>query len=265
MTGLAVCSVVLAMVTNVVAQSPQQGIAKIVNIKGDARFMVAGSTAWQQLKVGTILKAGTVIQTAGGSYVDVVLNNAAAFEAPVPVGLTAEDPASMAAYQPRAEQDALRIYENTVLGIDKLSVVQTGADTVTETQLDLKHGRIFGAVKKLAGASRYEVKIPTGVAGIRGTVFFITSDGLLSVLSGSVVLAYIGSDGNPVTQVVTANQQFDSKTGKLTALPAADRDQMILLAQIFSLGPRMPATVVPKDHTIETLSPNQPGSSIGPG
>jgi len=57
-----------------------------------------------------------------------------------------------------------------VLSIDKLTVDQTGVDTISDTQLDLKAGSIFGTVKKLAVGSKYEVKIPNGVAGIRGTI-----------------------------------------------------------------------------------------------
>ena len=68
-----------------------------------------------------------------------------------------------------AEQNIVRMWENTLLGVDKLTFTQTGADVVTETQLDLKAGHIFGMVKKMSAASKYEVKIPNGVAGIRGT------------------------------------------------------------------------------------------------
>ena len=56
--------------------------------------------------------------------------------------------------------------ENSALGIDKLTSMDTGSDSVTETQLDLKAGHIMGSVKKLSAASKYEVKIPNGVAGI---------------------------------------------------------------------------------------------------
>jgi len=67
--------------------------------------------------------------------------------------------------------DVIRVTSDTVLAIDKLSSVNTGADKVTETELDLRSGKIFGAVKKQSAASRFEVKIPNGVAGIRGTIF----------------------------------------------------------------------------------------------
>jgi hypothetical protein len=258
-SGLVICGIALAMATTVVAQTAQQGIVKIVNIKGSARFMSAGGTAWQTLKIGTILKAGTIIQTAGGSHVDAVLNNADAFQAP-PIGDMSSIVTAGAAFQPKAEQDAIRIYENTVLGVEKLTVTQTGVDTVTETLLDLKHGRIFGSVKKLTGASTYQVKIPNGVAGVRGTLYFLSADGVLSVLAGSTVLAYIGADGNPVTQVVAAGQQFDSRTGKLTTIPVPQLEEIKAACIAFQRPPPFPPTH-PKNRPVEPLSPYQPGAA----
>src|SRR5205814_9579473 len=105
-------------------------------------------------------------------------------------------------YQPTAEQNIIRVWENSLLGIDKLTSMETGADVVTETQLDRKAGRIFGSVKKMSAASKYEVKIPNGVAGIRGTIFEITAEGIIRVASGSVVLAFVGADGTVTTQEV---------------------------------------------------------------
>ena len=123
------------------------------------------------------------------------------------------------------------MWENTLLGIDKLTATQTGADVVTETQLDLKAGHIFGSVKKMSAASKYEVKIPNGVAGIRGTVYDISAEGVIKVLSGSVVLAYVGPDGTVVTQVIMGLQQFDARTGTLTPLPDTDKTGLDHLVQ----------------------------------
>jgi hypothetical protein len=169
--------------------------------------------------------------------VDLVLNNAEAAGTPLAAMSSAASPdsgtppASGMAYQPKAQQDAVRISENTVLGIDKLTVAQTGADTVTETQLDLKAGSIFGTVKKLTGASKYEVKIPNGVAGIRGTIYQLTAEGIFRVLTGSAVLAYVGTDGTVVTQVVAAGQQFDARTGQLTSLSGSALNELQNLAR----------------------------------
>jgi hypothetical protein len=160
-------------------------------------------------------------------------------------------------YQPKTEQDAVRIFENTVLGIDKLTVDQTGADTVTETQLDLKAGSIFGAVKKLSAASKYEIKIPTGVAGIRGTIYFISADGVLRVLTGSVVLAYVSADGSVVTQVIAAGQQFDLRNAQFSSATGSALNDMRSLAKNFSPGLRWPPTILIPDHTLCPVSPKQ--------
>src|SRR6266404_412499 len=74
--GLIVCGVALAMAATLSAQNVTQSKAKVVRIKGYARFSV-GNNVWQPLKVGEILRAGTVIQTGveKGSFVDLVLGD----------------------------------------------------------------------------------------------------------------------------------------------------------------------------------------------
>ena len=119
---------------------------------------------------------------------------------------------------PTAGQNIVRMWENTLLSIDKLTGMENGADVVTDTQLDLKAGHIFGIENKMSAASKYEVKIPNGVAGIRGTVYDISAEGVVKVWAGSVVLAYVGPEGTVATQVIMGSQQFDARTGVLTHL-----------------------------------------------
>ncbi len=253
--------VALAMVVALSAQAAEQGIAKVVNIRGAARYTTAENPNWRPLKTGTVLKQGTVIQTAAESYVDVILNNPNATAAES-VSLSAADSsmsggaASSVSYvQPKAEQDAVRIYENTVLGLDKLTVSQTGADKVTDTQLDLKAGRILGTVKKLSAASKYEIKIPNGVAGVRGTIYTVSADGILSVLSGSVVLSYVGADGTPKVQEVKAGQQYDAKTGVLSDIPESELKERIKDAKALRIGPNTPPITFTIDRTVYYVSP----------
>jgi hypothetical protein len=80
----------------------------------------------------------------------------------------------MVSYKPSAEQNAVRLMGDTVLAIDKLTVSDTGVDTVSDTELDLRQGGIYCSVKKLSGASQYLIKIPNGIAGVRGTLFLLT-------------------------------------------------------------------------------------------
>jgi hypothetical protein len=55
----------------------------------------------------------------------------------------------------------------------------------------LKNGRILGSVKKMAAASKYEVKTPVGVAGIRGTEYDIDSRGKVTIVTGAAVVVYV--------------------------------------------------------------------------
>jgi hypothetical protein len=149
----------------------------------------------------------------------------------------------------------VRLFENSVLAIDKLSSTTTGADVVTETQLDLQRGRMFGNVKKMSGASKYEVKMPNGVAGVRGTVYSLNAQGVVQVVVGSVVIAYVGADGNVVTQVVMGGQQFDTRTGQISPIPDADQKALMAITKEMRIGPKAAPTTFTVDHTIYYVSP----------
>jgi hypothetical protein len=247
LNSLVACGVALAMVATLSAQTVNQGTAKVVRLKGGARYKTASSD-WQPLKVGDLVKPGTIIQTAAKSHVDFVLGDGSVpIAGPVAAGLS---------YQPRAEQNMVRVWENTLLGIDKLTFTQTGADVVTETQLDLKAGHIFGITKKTSAASKYEVKIPNGVAGIRGCVWDTSAEGVIKVFEGSVVLAYVGPDGTVVTQVVMSFQQFDARTGVLTPLPDFDKTAMDRLVTELPTGSALRPMVFIPNNTLNFISPH---------
>ncbi len=208
--GLVACAVAFAMVTS--AQAAER-TGKVVKIKGSARYSM-GNNIWQPLSVGTLLKSGALVQTAKDSFVDIALTESdVAPQPPTASGVGA------GGKRPAAPQDLVRLSEDSVLAIDKLTVVNTGADKVTETQLDLRSGRLLGSVKKMAAASRFEVKVPNGVAGIRGTLFAISADGVVSVAIGQVVISWTKADGTTGTQVVSEGWQFDVRSGELTKLP----------------------------------------------
>jgi len=262
---LAVCVLAIAMVTSVAAQSGAPGAAKVVRIKGAARY-TTGNNVWLPLKTGALLKQGTLIQTSSerGSFVDLVLGDG---QAPIAQPTTMAGEARSRSYTPNADQNIVRLFENTVLKVDALTSMETGAGTVSETQLDLQRGRIFGNVKKMSAASRYEVKLPNGVAGIRGTIYTLSAEGVVQVLVGSVVIAYVAADGTTVTKVVMGGQQFDAKTGEVTSIPDFNQKEMVKLAKESRIGPNTPSTTFTVDHTIYYVSPTigQNGNNGGGG
>ena len=257
--GLVACAVAFAMVSTLAAQSAMEGAAKVVRIKGSARY-TTGNNQWQPLKLGAVLSPGTVVQTSTerGSYVDLVIGDGNA-PLPAPAAYKPSIPNSMSglsSYQPTADQNVIRMWENTALGIDKLTCMQSGAEQIADTQLDLKAGRITGSVKKLSAASKYEIKLPNGVAGVRGTVYDLTSEGVVKVLVGSVVLASVDSkSGNVTTQVVMGGQQFDPRSGQVSPLPATEMASLDKLVASMRTTGAVSAQTYVADKTIIPISP----------
>jgi len=175
--GFAVaCAAFLSASTTQAA--PEQNKAVVRAVRGSANYSTDRGANWRTLKVGTSLNQNSVIRTAPGSTVDLYMNE---------------------------NGPAVRITENTTLGIDRLTIDRTGADNVIETQLDLRNGRILGNVRRLSQLSKYEVKTPQGVAGIRGTRYDISADGTVRVVEGQVVVVYI-VNGQASTATVNAGQ-----------------------------------------------------------
>jgi len=248
MNLLVACGLALVMTATVSAQSATERSGKVVRIKGAARYST-GNNVWQPLAIGQVLKAGTLIQTAADSHVDLVLGEAGKVSPVRAVANPSSGGGGGGGYQPKAEQDVVRIQADTVLALDKLSVIDTGTDKVTDTQLDLRSGKIFGTVKKMNATSRYEIKLPNGVAGVRGTVYQVTADGVLQVLSGSLVVSWTAADGTVMTQTVNGGYQFDARTGLVTPLPQAIMDEMRRMA-VLGEGVKSGPTTFIEDKTI---------------
>lgn len=261
MNWLVACGLALVMTASLSAQTAAERSGKVVRIKGAARYST-GNNVWQPLKIGQVLKAGTLIQTAADSHVDIVLGEAAKTN---PVRAVANPASGVggSGYQPKAEQDVVRIQADTVLALDKLSVIDTGTDKVTDTQLDLRSGKIFGTVKKLNATSRYEIKLPNGVAGVRGTVYQVTADGVLQVLTGTMVISWTAADGTVMTQTVNGGYQFDARTGLITPLPQAIMDDMRRMAVLGTVITQGPTSFI-EDGTIYYVSPTDGDNSPPP-
>ena len=230
--SLVACSVALAMVSTLAAQTMVEGTAKVVRIKGPARYTTGGNE-WHPLKLGAVLKPGTMVQTGkeAGSFVDLVLGDVS-IDRPATYKPSIPSSYMSSSFQPSAAQNVVRLWENTAMGIDKLSSMQTGMETVTDTQLDLRSGKISGSVKKMTAASKYEIKLPNGVAGIRGTNYRLTAEGVFEILDGSGVIAVVDpKTGKVVTQVVGGGQQYDASTGVLSPISAGNQQT---LDQIFT-------------------------------
>ena len=169
-----------------------QDRAVVRAVRGTADYSF-GEGEWKSLRVGNRLREGAIVRTGPESQVDLFMRN----NGPV-----------------------VRVTENSQLGLDKLFFERNGVETVIDTQLDLRSGRILGKVKKMASASEYDVKTPVGVAAIRGTEYDISANGKVAVVSGSVVIRT--TVGQPVTQVINAGEAFDPSTRAVTKVDFAN-------------------------------------------
>jgi len=148
--------------------------AVVRGVRGTANYSTDRGANWRDLKVGAKLKQNSIIRTAPGATVDLFLGD----NGPV-----------------------VRVTENTTMGIDRLTIDRAGVEKIIETQLDLRSGRILGNVKHLAAASKYEVKTPQGVAGIRGTRYDISADGTVKIIEGEAVVVYVVGGRTSTTTV----------------------------------------------------------------
>jgi hypothetical protein len=232
-SSLLVCGVALAMVSTLPAQTTKEEVAKVIRVRGAARCQAPGGT-WQELQIGSVIRPGSVIQSGldGGSYLDVVLGSGTG---PYP-SLGSPDYRKFsptAHYAAQTRRTVLHLFANTVLGVDKMTATETGAATVTETELDLRKGHILGNLKKPSAGSEFRVRYPKGVAGIRGGVFDMTVDYVralnqaanvpgeqvhctFAMSSGTGVVTYTGPDGATVTEVVQTMQVWDSGNPSVT-------------------------------------------------
>ena len=247
--------------THASAQSTQQGFATIVRIEGQARYS-GPDNVWHPLTVGQTLGPGCVIQTAVNSKVDMVLGPKIAHQivpAPDRIGLAPDSLVrGYMSYRAVAEQNVISLRGDTVLAIDKLMISDTGIDAVSDTELDLRQGTIFGNVKKLSSASQYIIKMPNGIAGVRGTTFIMSATGDITVISGSMVVVHTDpTTGQTTTTVVGPGDEVNPVTGQVTPLTP---DQLALAEQtaIVTITVSEGMITFAQDFTTVYISPTAP-------
>jgi hypothetical protein len=178
------------------AQNETQLPSTIVRLNGHARCSTDAGKTWRMAKDGDTLDSGAMIQTAKKSELDLVLGGRA-----------------------EAQPDNLvRLAEDTLLRLDKVAKKRSAGsqETVEEISLDLRTGAIAGNVRSLAAASRYEVTLASGIAGLREGSYRLRANGELAVLKGKAFIAL--TDGRPAKEI-GEGQQFNPATGIVAALP----------------------------------------------
>jgi hypothetical protein len=143
----------LAFLLSASAALAEAGYAIVQKIQGTATY--ASGIGEGALKSGQRLDEGTRITTGNGSYVDLNLGD---------------------------NGDALRIGEASVVTLTELTVRKLRKSTVVRTEVNVTRGKVVAnVIKKLNRSSRYRVKTPQWVAGIRGTCIEAGVAGLVAI------------------------------------------------------------------------------------
>ena len=118
--------------------------AKVAGLKGEVKFLKAGASDWAVLEQGMILGEGDSIKTGKDSEVSLEF-----------IG-------------------AKKTADVTVKAESEFRLKTFKYDQATQTEdtlLDIEIGNVLVKAEKLVGDSKFEVKTPTSIVGIRGTVF----------------------------------------------------------------------------------------------
>jgi hypothetical protein len=198
------CAVALAFVGVATLKSAEQGSTQgkaiVKTVHGNVQYQPAGGN-WSELRVNTVLDAGASIRTGPDSSADVSVNGTSS---------------------------AMRVEADTTVAISTMTRTDSGRDADSETLLDLQDGAILGNVKKISANSRYEIKTPHGVAGIRGTDYHILSkmeaDGRHKVtftsISGQVIASAVVDMGGPsVVKVLRDGESWTPGYGDVIQIP----------------------------------------------
>ncbi len=240
-TKFAALSLALAAASIVTVQAQENSVtAKVRSVRGSAKYAENGT--WENLKVNQVLRVGSVIETGADSTVDLFLNNS-----------------------------VIRITPETTFGLTKAIATNTGNETATETEVYLKSGRILGNVKKLASTSKYQIKTPNGVTGIRGTAVDVSylpaPTGMkltITSIEGTVLGSAANSQGVIKTAVINTGESW-SPEEDVTKIPEDLHAALRREVPPFDVPPGQGGEIPQPDPQIPYVSPSTPGNNNTPG
>lgn len=138
------CVMALVLSIAVTCYAMEKRTAQITSLNGTAEVKQAGMTAWVPASVGMVLNQGDTLKTASKSLAILNVDN--------------------------GRVGTVEVKEGSQMLIAEL-MTDPGTDT-SKTLLDLAMGEVLIKAQKVHGEnSRFEVKTPTSIVGVRGTTF----------------------------------------------------------------------------------------------
>ncbi len=154
--------------TTIRKMSISQGV--VTCVEGEVQWCRSVSAPLQQLKINTVVAPGNVIETSANGRVEIIINREA----------------------------VVRLRENTRTVLEAYRDLSSGKGT---TKLKCSAGGWWTRVKKFKDRiSRFEMELPTAVAGVHGTIYetSVTEDGSseVKVFDGEVAV-HSATSGTP--------------------------------------------------------------------
>lgn len=139
-----IVALVLGMATSAFAVEARR-TAQITELEGMAAVKPAGGSEWMSAKAGETLKEGDTLKTEANSKAVLMIGE-------------------------KGEVGTVEVAEKSQLLLSSMMFDQNA--NVSKTLLDLAMGEVLVKAQKLqSDESRFEVKTPTSIVGVRGTVF----------------------------------------------------------------------------------------------
>ena len=264
---LAACAVttLLGLAAPARVEAAQNGFVTAVRVDGQVEYNL-GDGLWHPLVQGKVLSQGATVRSIGESSADLVLGREIQYTPgmPHPTQVDAGSSSELGASgkRPGVQQNVVRVLPDSTLSVDKLVISDSGTDTVSDTELNLTQGKIFCKVKKLTEASQYMVKIPKGVAGVRGTTFTISVEGKVVCFestSNGVTISFKGAHGKQVTLVVGPGGELSPESGSIGKISKHDlefaRAAENKLVTLYHEAPKANAAA---KEIVEVIVPNNP-------
>ena len=139
-----VCVTILVLGIAVAGYALEKRNAKITSLNGPTEVKRAGQAVWSPASNGMVLGEGDALKTAEGSWALVNIDNG-------------------------------KIAMVELKGGSQMSIAELAGDPKSDTSktlLDLAIGEVLIKAQKVHGeSSKFEVKTPTSIVGVRGTTF----------------------------------------------------------------------------------------------
>jgi len=171
--------------------------AKIIYLKGQVKVQHSGDDFWILAKKGMILNSNDKIKTYVASSVEIALDSTL----------------------------------KNIVKIDPDSEITL--EDIEAKRLYMSKGKVLSVIESLPGASSFEVRTPTAVAGVAGSGMSVGTDGKDTTVSCFEDKAYVRGidvDGTPMLEIIIIDEGYKRMVGRfempgeLMALTAFDRE-----------------------------------------